>query len=138
MIFCHNFLFSLQVEIRTLIQDIEAQIENCLKHEQGKPSGRNSHSLKIKGNNILSRLITTDEVQVNSSHHQAIKSVGKNLIATSWANDGVIESIEDIREDRFVIGVQWHPELTWDFDELSKNIFQLFVNKCSDFNLQRK
>ncbi len=126
----------------TLIQDIESQIENCLKHEQGKPSGRNSHGLKIKENNILSRLITTnkvkDEIKVNSSHHQAINKVGKNLTATSWAKDGVIESIEDAREDRFVFGVQWHPELSWKFDDLSKNIFQMFVTKCSGFSLERK
>ncbi|HXH69452.1 MAG TPA: gamma-glutamyl-gamma-aminobutyrate hydrolase family protein [Pyrinomonadaceae bacterium] len=122
----------------TLVQDIESQIENCLKHEQGKPIRRNSHSLEIKEGNILSRLITTDEVKVNSSHHQAIKSVGKNLMATAWAKDGVIESIEDTREDRFVFGVQWHPELSWNFDNLSKNIFQTFVSKCSRFNVERK
>jgi len=122
----------------TLVQDIESQIENCLKHEQGKPIRRNSHGLKIKENNILARLITTGEIKVNSSHHQAIKSVGKNLKATAWAKDGVIESIEDTREDRFVFGVQWHPELSWKFDDLSKNIFQTFVSNCSGFSLERK
>ncbi len=117
-----------------------------MKHEQGKPIRRNSHGLirrnshglKIKENNILARLITTGEIKVNSSHHQAIKSVGKNLKATAWAKDGVIESIEDTREDRFVFGVQWHPELSWKFDDLSKNIFQMFVGKCSEFSLERK
>lgn len=122
----------------TLIQDIDSQIENRIKHEQGKPVKRNSHNLDIKENNILSRLITKNEVKVNSSHHQAIKSIGKNLLATSWAKDGVIESIEDTREDRFVFGVQWHPELSWKFDDLSKNIFQMFVRKCSEFSLERK
>ncbi len=122
----------------TLIQDIDSQIENCIKHEHGKPVKRNSHNLDIKENNILSRLITKNEVKVNSSHHQAIKSIGKNLLATSWAKDGVIESIEDTREDRFVFGVQWHPELSWKFDDLSKNIFQMFVRKCSEFSLERK
>jgi putative glutamine amidotransferase len=122
----------------TLIQDIESQIENSLKHEQGKPNTRNSHSLEIKENNALSRLITSNKVLVNSSHHQAIESVGKNLMVTSRAKDGVIESIEDTRDDRFVLGVQWHPELSWKFDDLSKNIFQLFVNKCSDFSSKRK
>lgn len=122
----------------TLIQDIESQIENCLKHEQGKPNTRNSHSLKTSGNNTLTSLITTDVIKVNSSHHQAIKSMGKNLKATSWTKDGIIESIEDTREDRFVFGVQWHPELSWKCDELSKNIFQIFVSKCAEFSLKRK
>lgn len=123
----------------TLLQDIESQIENSLKHEQGIPSRRNSHTVEIKGDNILSRLITTAaKITVNSSHHQAIKSIGKNLNATAWAKDGVIESIEDTREDRFALGVQWHPELSWKFDDLSKNIFQTFVARCSEFSKRTK
>jgi gamma-glutamyl-gamma-aminobutyrate hydrolase PuuD len=35
----------------------------------------------------------------------------------AWADDGVIEGIEDTRSDRFVLGLQWHPELTWNTDE---------------------
>jgi putative glutamine amidotransferase len=122
----------------TLIQDIESQTKGSLKHEQGKPIRRNSHSLEVKESKILSSLITTDKTSVNSSHHQSIKSVGENLTVTSLAKDGVIESIEDTREDRFVFGVQWHPELSWKFDDLSKNIFKVFVNKCYEFSLNRK
>ena len=125
----------------TLIQDIQSQIENCLKHEQGKPARRNSHSIEIGENSVISSLITPDEincVKVNTSHHQAIKTVGQNLKATAWAKDGVIECIEDTREDRFVFAVQWHPELSWDFDDLSKNIFQTFVNQCSDYKLRAR
>ncbi|MEO7674394.1 MAG: gamma-glutamyl-gamma-aminobutyrate hydrolase family protein, partial [Pyrinomonadaceae bacterium] len=71
-----------------------------------------------------------EKVKVNSSHHQAIRSVGGNLVATAWANDGVIECIEDTRQGRFVFGVQWHPELSWKTDVLSKAIFDRFVNSC--------
>lgn len=124
----------------TLVQDLESQTENCLKHEQGKPTRRNSHSLELNDHNIISRLITTkvDSIKVNSSHHQAIKKVGENLMATAWAKDGVIECIEDTRKDRFILGVQWHPELSWNFDGLSKNIFQTFVDQCSEFNSRAK
>lgn len=122
----------------TLVQDIESQIEDCLKHEQGTPRRRNSHSLEIKENSILSRLITTGVIKVNSSHHQSIKTVGKNLQAIAWAKDGVIECIEDTSGDRFVFGVQWHPELSWKFDELSIKIFQTFVSQCSEFSSKKK
>ena len=122
----------------TLIQDIESQLEDCLKHEQGRPVRRNSHSLRIESKNKISRLISTENVKVNSSHHQAIKNVGKNLVAIGWAKDGVIECIEDTRKDRFVLGVQWHPELSWEFDNLSRNIFQIFVNQCIEFKLREK
>ena len=128
----------------TLIQDIESQVENCLKHEQGKPNNRNSHSIRANKDeeNILSRLITknksNDEITVNSSHHQAIKSIGENLKVTAWAKDEIVECIEDTREDRFVLGVQWHPELSWKFDELSQGIFKTFVNQCSNFSSKKK
>lgn len=121
----------------TLYQDIESQIPNCIKHEQGIPQVRNSHSIKIKENSFLSRLITNgnnnENIRVNSSHHQAIKKVGNNLKATAWAKDGVVECIEDTQKDRFNFGVQWHPELSWKTDELSKNIFETYVEQCTNY-----
>jgi putative glutamine amidotransferase len=118
----------------TLFQDIETDIENCVKHEQGKPLARNSHSLEIDKECLLSRLITSknENIRVNSHHHQAVKKVGKNLRATAWAKDGVIECIEDTRKDRFVLGVQWHPELSWKTEDFSKKIFESFISACKN------
>ena len=121
----------------TLYQDIESQIPNCLKHEQGIPQARDSHSLKIAEESFIMRLITNtdlkDKVKVNSSHHQAVKDLGNNLKSTAWAKDEVIECIEDVREDSFNIGVQWHPELSWKTDDLSKKIFETFVERCAEY-----
>jgi len=119
----------------SLVQDIEAQVENCIKHEQGAPRGRNSHSIRHAPNGLLASIATTakvDNLKVNSHHHQSIGRVGENLAATAWANDGVIECIEDTRKDRFVLGVQWHPELSWQIDGLSREIFKSFVEECAD------
>ena len=118
----------------TLVQDIGAQLENSIKHEQGMPLARNSHRIDISVGSILDTLITSEnarnDIKVNSHHHQAIGKVGKNLTATAWAMDGVVEAIEDTREDRYIVGVQWHPELSWDNDELSAAIFDSFVEVC--------
>ena len=115
----------------SLVQDIGSQIEGCLQHEQGIPLERNSHSLEIEENSIISRLISSKNIiRVNSHHHQAVKKVGNNLKATAWAKDGVVECIEDIRENRFSLGVQWHPELSWKRDELSRRIFETFIEEC--------
>lgn len=116
----------------TLVQDIETDIENCIKHEQGKPLARNSHSLDIKKDSLISNLVKSTSVKVNSHHHQSVKQVGKNLQATAWAKDGVIECIEDTRNDRFVLGVQWHPELSWKTDSVSKKIFESFISACKN------
>ncbi len=118
----------------TLYQDIESEIKNCVKHEQGRPLARNSHTIEFREHGNLSRLITNgeSEIKVNSHHHQAVKMVGNNLKPTAWANDGVIECIEDTRNDRFVLGVQWHPELSWKTDEVSRRIFENFIGTCKN------
>ena len=118
----------------SLIQDIDSQVENNLKHDQGQPLDRNSHRIRVAETGILAALAGNREVKVNSHHHQAIRSVGTNLVATAWATDGVVECIEDDRKDHFALGVQWHPELSWRSDDLSGSIFKRFVAECSAGN----
>lgn len=118
----------------SLIQDIESQVKGSFKHEQGMPAHRNSHSLKIAKGSILGGLEAAKgkrDVRVNSSHHQAVNKLGKNLKATAWAKDGVVECIEDPRKGMFVVGVQWHPELMRGHDVISREIFELFVERCA-------
>ncbi|MEO6655675.1 MAG: gamma-glutamyl-gamma-aminobutyrate hydrolase family protein [Pyrinomonadaceae bacterium] len=118
----------------TLIQDIESQVKACIKHEQGMPATRTSHSLEIEKGSLLSQLPSIkgsdSTLRVNSSHHQAVAKVGKHLKAVAWAKDGVIESIQETRKDRFALGVQWHPEVTFNKDRFSQEIFELFIEKC--------
>lgn len=117
----------------TLIQDIESQMPNSIKHEQGMPATRNSHRLHIAEDSFLSGLDSvrmSNDLRVNSSHHQAIKDVGRDLKAIAWSGDGIIECVEDVRGDRFCVGVQWHPELTAGHDQISVEIFQRFVDRC--------
>ena len=53
-------------------------------------------------------IIGEGELEVNSSHHQAIADPG-SLVVTGYAEDGVIEACEDPTRT-FCLGVQWHPE----------------------------
>lgn len=115
----------------SLIQDVPTQITGALKHDQGEPYNRPSHHLKIEPDSILSELANGLSARVNTSHHQAINAPGENLKITARAHDGVIECVEDTRENRFVLGVQWHPEVGWERDELSKAIFQRFISEST-------
>lgn len=116
----------------TLIQDIGSQVDSPLKHDQGIPLERNSHRIRIEDGSILADLAGKGtDVKVNSHHHQAVKAVGRDLKAIAATSDGVIEAVEDTREGRFVLGVQWHPELSWRNDSLSNGIFKMFVAECS-------
>ena len=111
----------------TLIQDIRSQVPDAIKHEQGAPRERPSHRVRMLENTKLANIASAADAIVNSHHHQAIESVGADLVATAWSSDGVIEAIEDPRPDRFVMAVQWHPELGWESDVLSQRLFRTFV-----------
>ncbi len=111
----------------TLIQDIRSQLPEALKHEQGAPRDRPSHSVKVGAGSKLNEIIKTEDLLVNSHHHQAIETLGADLVETAWSPDGVIEAFEDPRPDRFVVAVQWHPELGWQSDRFSQRLFNSFV-----------
>lgn len=114
----------------TLIQDIKSQLPGAIKHQQGPPRDRPSHRVKLLEGSLLATLAEADAAVVNSHHHQAIESLGKNLVATAWTADGVVEALEDPRADRFVSAVQWHPELGWKEDGLSQALFEHFVGEA--------
>jgi putative glutamine amidotransferase len=122
----------------TLIQDIQSQVPAAIKHEQGVPRDRPSHRINLLETSRLSSIGAAVNAIVNSHHHQAIESAGANLVATAWSNDGVIEALEDPRPDRFVMAVQWHPELGWEKDEFSQRLFKSFVGEAEEFRRLRQ
>lgn len=111
----------------SLIQDIQACVPGAVKHEQGAPRERASHTIRIHPESLLESLAGGVEAKVNSHHHQALERLGEGLQATAWSTDGLVEAIEDLREGRWAVGVQWHPEMSWEKDELSGAIFNAFV-----------
>jgi len=92
----------------SLHQDIGAEVEGALEHEQKTPA---AHAIEIvPGTRLAAAASCADgALTVNSTHHQAVKRVGEGLIVSAWAPDGVVEAIEDPALP-FVVGVQWHPE----------------------------
>ncbi|HJZ80478.1 MAG TPA: gamma-glutamyl-gamma-aminobutyrate hydrolase family protein [Pyrinomonadaceae bacterium] len=122
----------------TLIQDIVSQTPNPIKHEQGVPRDRTSHRVRILDGSMIHQLAGRTDAPVNSHHHQAVETLGRELVATAWASDGLIEAAEDPRSDRFVMGVQWHPELGWERDALSVALFARFVDEARRFAESRR
>lgn len=117
----------------TLIQDIASQVHGAIKHEQGAPRDRPSHRIRLLEESRLASLAEREAAVVNSHHHQAIETVGRDLVASAWAADGLVEALEDPRSDRFVIAVQWHPELGWERDQLSQTLFSRFVIEAGQY-----
>ena len=117
----------------TLIQDIRTEVNRAIKHQQGAPPGRASHRVRLQKESLVAELAGTDEVFVNSHHHQAVGRIGRDLVATAWSADGLIEALEEAHGDRFALGVQWHPELGWVKDPLSKSLFQRFIEAAREY-----
>jgi putative glutamine amidotransferase len=70
-----------------------------------------------------------DRLNVNTTHHQSVKQLGRGLAVNATSEDGVIEGIE-CTNHRFVLGVQWHPELLVMKDPAQQRIFSAFVSAC--------
>jgi putative glutamine amidotransferase len=117
----------------TLIQDIQTQMPEAIKHEQGAPRDRRSHRVRIQKGSLLEALAGEGQALVNSHHHQAIETVGRELSATAWTADGLVEALEDARPGRFTLAVQWHPEMGWKADGFSQKIFERFIEAAREF-----
>jgi putative glutamine amidotransferase len=115
----------------SLVQDIPALICNPLIHDEDDPKPAARHMVKIAEDSLIGRLAGRSEMEVNSYHHQAVASPGRNLKPVAFAHDGVIEAVEDIT-GRFVVGVQWHPERGWKDDPFSKALFGRFIEAARE------
>ncbi|MBQ6476997.1 MAG: gamma-glutamyl-gamma-aminobutyrate hydrolase family protein [Bacilli bacterium] len=100
---------------------------NSIKHCQDDDNVL-THKVKIDKSSLLYKIIGKEEIMVNSFHNYHIVDKGK-FDVSALAKDGTIEGIE-MKDKKFVLGVQWHPEVSYEFDENSKLIIDAFINTC--------
>jgi putative glutamine amidotransferase len=116
----------------TLVQDIPAEVGATVDHAVPEPLVAIAHDVWVAGDSLLARLLgerLEDETcPVNSRHHQAPRDPGRGLRISATAPDGVIEALED-PEQRFCIGVGWHPENFYRTGEF-RMLFEGFVEAC--------
>ena len=96
---------------------------------------RAGQSVAITAGSRLHAIIGRESLTVNSSHHQAIKTLASPLQITARAEDGIVEGIELPGED-FVLGVQWHPE-TMDEMGSSRALLEAFLASCREKSAER-
>jgi putative glutamine amidotransferase len=74
----------------------------------------------------LRAILQTSSIKANALHHQAIKTLGADLRINAKDNNNIIQGIE--HSDKFLIGVQWHPEYL-PYSSLHRRLFKSFLNQ---------
>lgn len=113
----------------TLEQDIKS--EQTCKHMDFLSRSRSIHSIKIEKNSLLFDIVKSDNIDVNSMHHQVIDKVGNGFKVTAKSADGYVEAIE-LEDHPFCMGVQWHPEHMSKKSELQRRLFNAFVQMAKE------
>ena len=111
-----------------LYQDIATHIPAALDHAYipGRPMEQMVHSVEIAPESQLAQILGTTTLEVNSAHHQAVKTPGEGLAVVAHAPDGVIEATE-LPTHPFALSVQWHPEAMVKLSESMWPLFEAFV-----------
>ena len=92
-----------------------------------------THKVYINKDSKLFEILDTDEIMVNSYHrYHATRNHIYKTVAVS--EDDLIEGLE-YPGDFFNIGIQWHPEISYSFDENSKKLIDFFIDES---RLRRK
>lgn len=110
----------------SLWQDRSVADYPTMLHSQNGPRGDRFHRVSISRDSVLGELYG-EQLEVNSFHHQCIRTLGQKLKVSAIAPDGVIEGVELI--DRpFGVGVQWHPEMLLTASDDMLCLFERLVN----------
>jgi len=116
----------------SLIQDLQTPVN----HQPGREVV-DAHPLRVTQGSRLAHLVPQGDLEklhVNSSHHQAIRAVGDNLLVSAVsAEDDVVEAVELDSAGHFAVGVQWHPERTYAQSAFSRAIFAAFVQAAEQW-----
>jgi putative glutamine amidotransferase len=121
----------------TLFQDLPTQHPQGIDHHMQPPYNRAVHLVNTVPNTPLEKVLKQTSLGVNSYHHQAIRRLAPRLKAMGISDDGLIEAVY-LPDYRFVWGVQWHPELSYETDRNSQLILTAFVRACKSAHRKRE
>lgn len=119
------------IEGGSLYQDLSYADFVKIKHSQNDHPTRTIHYIDFEENTFFSK-VYDKKYKVNSFHHQIIKDLAKDFKICAKSADGVIEAFECINDEKFVIGVQYHPEMNSCVDIKSQKLFNEFIKEVEN------
>lgn len=87
------------------------------------------HPVDVEPGSRVASTLQNCRVEPMSWHHQALKDVADPLKVVARAPDGVIEAVE-MCDHPWLLGVQWHPEITADRDASQQRLFDGLVHQA--------
>ncbi len=114
----------------SLYQDIPTQLPSTLTHSQEKPYDAAVHEVRLNEKSKLYELLGKESLEVNSLHHQGVKTLAPALKTEAVASDGLIEAFT-CPDKKYVYAVQWHPEYLYKNDINSRLLFDAFVRAAA-------
>jgi len=111
----------------SLHQDVETEPGTQIQHSQKEAREQTTHKVTVTPRSRLGRVLGAEDIEVNSFHHQVIKSLGRGLVPVAWAPDKLVEGVELDDDSQFVLGVQWHPEHLVGSSEPARRLFSALV-----------
>jgi putative glutamine amidotransferase len=108
----------------SLVQDIPSEFN--VNHRD------TTHPVTLEPDSRLGRIFGETEFEVNSLHHQAVRKVGPGLRIVACSPEGIVEATESVDPNRFLIGVQWHPEKLMPADQRQAKLLKAFVEAAKE------
>lgn len=114
----------------TLYADLERDFGTAISHRLGEEALlRSAHQVNLDtGSRLAGWMPTAEAVDVNSQHHQGIRTLADGFVVAARATDGLIEAYESVTQD--FTAIQWHPEISWQTDEFARRLLNGFVASC--------
>ena len=113
----------------TLYQDLPTEYDSSIEHHMTPPYDRTAHKVTVLADTVLAEILGAGELPVNSYHHQAVKNTAPGVTTMAVSEDGLVEAIS-VDGKKFAVGVQWHPEFSYENNAQSLKLVQAFVDAC--------
>jgi len=100
----------------TLIEDIPTEVGTA--HRATGPLVYAGHQhVRLTPGCRVAEVVGSDNLMVNTIHHQSVRDLAPGFTAVGWADDGIIEAIQHDDPEWPLLAVQWHPEYLSDVED---------------------
>ncbi len=118
----------------TLWQDLPTERPGDVNHNPPTARAVAAHGIRALAGSRAADALGRLEFEANSFHHQAVRELGRGLVATAWAPDGLVEAVESVDGGGWLLAVQWHPEeMTGRAESPAVGLFRAFIAQCARY-----